>query len=133
MSFPALPFGADADKVQALFRLTASDKDGEALASLRGLQRLLAKHKLSLNDLMIVPVVQPANDPGEAKPQADEEKDWPAYWLAVVADLQRRGARKLAARDVEFLENIRRMCERDRSPSPAQRKWLKDIRQKLAV
>lgn len=129
---PALP------KVAPLVRLLGSDKDGEVLAAAHGLRRVLAAVGADLNDLATfiesraANRPEPAKEPKAARPRRRREnEDWCTFWKEAADALLVRGRDTLGERDLEFLRNVSAAAARGKQPSPAQRKWLKDIRKKI--
>lgn len=119
-------------KLVPLLGKMASDHEGEILASVRAIRRLLERHGLSLNDLgralesqPVVQVVYQEREP-DAKHATDD-------WLEI-AQRCLAGAELLSEKERDFVRTMVRILGRPGTqPTPKQAAWLKDIFDQLAA
>jgi hypothetical protein len=119
-------------KLVPLLGKMASDHEGEILASVRAIRRLLERHGLSLNDLgqaleaePVVRVVYQEREP-DRKPATDEWLEMAQHCLA--------GAELLSEKERDFVQTMVRVLRRPGTqPTPKQADWLNDIFDRLAA
>jgi hypothetical protein len=112
MTAPAL-FGI-APTVAKLIRLLSSDRDGEVVASVRAMRRLLAGAGLSLHDL-----ADAIELPDRASPRDDDAADW-----RLMATACAQCPHLLSEREISFVTTMARWRGK---PSRKQAEWLEAI------
>ncbi len=110
---------ADLDLAGKLVARLGTDADGEVIATVQALRRVLASGGADFNDL--------ANLVASASPRAVSSFaaggiDWPAF----VGELIAKGAGR-NAKERAFLEGVYSWVRTGREPSPKQRDWLRGI------
>jgi hypothetical protein len=124
------------EKVAQMLRLALStDRDGEALAALAAIRRVIDLHRLAdavQSGLGQQPAPTAARKPAEpkttrrprhkARKQPEPPFD-PADWLSCCWYAWHRRD-LMSDRDLAFVNNL---LERRREPTPRQMKWLRDI------
>jgi hypothetical protein len=121
-----------APKLGPLLGNLASDHEGEILASVRAIRRLLERNGLSLNDLgraleaqPVVQVVYQEREPN-AKHATDDWFEMARHCLA--------NAEWLSEKEHDFVRTMVRILRRQGTqPTPKQAAWLKDIFDQLAA
>lgn len=122
----ALP-GAVAAKAAPLLARLATDHDGEALACVRALRRLLDRHGLTMTDLAAV-VANGAPAPSAPPPREPETE--PADWVSDLATCAAHfGA--LSENQRDFITNMGRVHRRGGRPTPAQAQWLRALAERF--
>ena len=112
-------FDPPIEKIGKLIRLLASDVDGEALASLRALQRCLTESGTDLHHLADI-IEEGWRDP--APPVVRHvRRQW---WNTLADELLKFPELLLGNRELDFLHNMARSCF---APTALQEKWLGDI------
>src|SRR5262249_16741142 len=116
----------------------ATDRNGESLAALEALRKTLDAVGLDHHDLAAaiqsglskqdIERPQPADRPQEPAAEADDEADDDDGWRAT-AWAGWKQVERLSERDRDFLEVI---LSYQHQPSEKQRKWLANIRDRLA-
>jgi hypothetical protein len=109
--------------------LLASDRDGERMAAVSAIQRLIANHGLQWDDLVVQPNEPLARQP---PPRSQWDTGWPAPppdWRRTVVACRQKTER-LNSWEAEFLTSLLR---RRRWPTARQLEVLASIAEKLGV
>ena len=114
---PAPAIATLAPQIGKLVRLLSSDKDGEVIAAVRALDRVLKAHKLDFHDLALA--LCPAGTPVRHR-----AGDWHDTLAFCAANMDR-----CAPRERAFLRSIAKWRG---ELSPRQRDWLEAIADRLA-
>lgn len=112
------------EKLRRLLPRLASDSDGEVIATVRGLDRMLRSNGLDWHDLAAaICSTDAAPASSDIAGPMSQAMDWRslAYWCRDVA------GRHLAAKEQSFVLSMCRNIDRGRQPSPKQGEWLRDI------
>ena len=91
---------AHLDKLAAILSLLSSDKPGEVVAAAAAAQRLLARHGLTLRDLVAEPSL-----PAQTG-TFDEFLDWPTRWHSAVNLCQSARPQWLTPFERQFVANL---------------------------
>jgi hypothetical protein len=106
--------GTIAPKLAKLIPLLGSDKDGERLATLEAIGRTLRSAKLDFHDLA----------KALTTPSRHAARVSPTNWSELIA-ICLSNPEALNARDLDFLNNVRRQILLGRKPSERQEAWLR--------
>lgn len=142
------------DKIDPLIRRLSTESDGETVACVRAISRVLASAGLTFHDLADrlkdQSVPNPYSDPyayayaaAAAGARARQERakrataepvigDY-ATWLEAVEWLQAEHGTKLREREAEFVQSLIESLPRYMTPTEKQEKWLRDILARFGV
>jgi hypothetical protein len=126
------------EKIQKLIRLLSSPNDGEALAAVRALQRVLREdgadiHELAariegLSQVEMKKLYDAGFQEGKNAAAADvgfRSVDPPSFY-EMACEIERKDDGRLSEKEQEFVADMVRWCAR-REPSEKQAKWLHAI------
>ena len=118
-----------APRLAPLLGKMASDHDGEILASVRAIRRLLERHGLTLNDLGAAIAAEPVRVVyRDRQPEPDPAAE---HWREMAAFCASR-AELLNEREAAFVANMARILRRPGAePTPKQAAWLAAIYERL--
>ena len=111
-------------------RLLTSDKDHEALAAVRALQRVLTDADTDIHDLADIIERHWPSPVIELRPRPSQQSFW---WQTLTAELLRHAHDPRivwGSRERDFLRSVHRLHS---PPSPGQAKWLRDIAARRAA
>jgi hypothetical protein len=127
------------EKIQKLIRLLSSPNDGEALAAVHALQRVLREEGTDIHELAVrieglsQAEMKKLYDAGfregknaaAAASTADFSNVGPSFY-EMACEIRRKGDGRLSQKEAGFVEDMVRWCAR-REPSEKQGKWLHAI------
>jgi hypothetical protein len=126
------------EKIQKLIRLLSSPNDGEALAAVHALQRVLREEGTDIHELaariegLTQAKMQKLYDAGfkEGKNSAAAATGFsdvgrPSFY-AMACEIKHKGEGRLTLKEANFVDDMTRWCTR-REPTEKQAKWLHAI------
>jgi hypothetical protein len=126
------------EKIQKLIRLLSSPNDGEALAAVHALQRVLREEGTDIHELaariegLSQAEMQKLFDAGFQKGKSvataaapDFSNVGPSFY-AMASEIKHKGEGRLTLKEAQFVDDMTRWCAR-REPSEKQAKWLHAI------
>ena len=127
------------EKIQKLIRLLSSSNDGEALAAVHALQRVLQEEGTDIHELaarieglsqvemkkLYDAGFQEGKNAAAAATTADFSNVGPSFY-EMACEIKHKGDGRLSPKEINFVDDMVRWCAR-REPTEKQAKWLHAI------